>query len=365
MKHMSLRTRLFVSFAMVAGTGALSFYIAARFAVPRLFDQRMGNGGMGQGNGPSTGNEASAGQHDALVSSVNTAMLIALVATLVCSTLIAVVMSRRTLRSVNELRTGAAQLAAGRYDTRVERPGEAELAGLADDINHLATTLSDTEQRRASLIGDVAHEMRTPLTTISGTLEGFDDGLFTQAELTDTVRTEVGRLHRLAGDLAAVSRAEEGQLHLDRQRGDLGEMVTDTTARLRPRFDQAEVQLVVEVAAPLPAEFDHDRMVQVLTNLLTNALAYSSQPGTVTVRATATGSTASISVSDTGRGLQAAELEHVFERFYRSERNDHSGGTGIGLTISRAIARAHGGELTAASDGPGRGATFTVTVPLA
>ncbi|MBI4932402.1 MAG: HAMP domain-containing protein [Actinobacteria bacterium] len=365
-----MRTRLFVSFAMVAGTGALTFYIAARFAVPTLFDQRMGNGGMGQGNGATAGNgaaagnAASAGQHDALVSAVNSAMLIALVATLVCSTLIAVVMSRRTLRSVNDLRLGAAQLASGNYATRVSRPNEAELGGLADDINHLATTLADTEQRRAALVGDVAHEMRTPLTTISGTLEGFDDGLFTQAELTDTVRTEVGRLHRLAGDLAAVSRAEEGQLHLDRQRGDLAELVTDTTARLRPRFDQADVQLTVDVSGPLLADFDRDRMVQVLTNLLTNALAYSTPPGIVTVRAAASGSTASISVADNGRGLHAGELEHVFERFYRAERNDHSGGTGIGLTISRAIARAHGGELVAASAGPGRGATFTVTLPL-
>ena len=359
MKHMSMRTRLFVSFAMVAATGAISFYIAARFLVPRLFDQRMGSGGMGAG----MGNGSSAGQHDALVSAVNTAMLIALGATLVCSTLIAVVMSRRTLRSVNDLRSGAAQLAAGRYDTRVTRPGEAELAGLADDINHLATTLADTEQRRASLIGDVAHEMRTPLTTISGTLEGFDDGLFTQSELTETVRTEVGRLQHLAGDLAAVSRAEEGQLELDLRRADLSEAVASTVERLRPQFDEAGIQLTLD-ASTLPASFDHARLVQVITNLLTNALAYTPTGGSVIVRSRASGAMALMSVSDTGRGLQPTELEHVFERFYRAERNDHSGGTGIGLTISRAIARAHGGDLTATSSGPGLGATFVLSVPL-
>jgi signal transduction histidine kinase len=360
MKHMSMRSRLFVSFAMVAATGAISFYIAARFLVPRLFDQRMGNGmGAGMGSG------SSAGQHDALVSAVNTAMLIALGATLVCSTLIAIVMSRRTLRSVNQLRAGAAQLAAGRYDTRVTRPGEAELGALADDINHLAATLADTEQRRASLIGDVAHEMRTPLTTISGTLEGFDDGLFTQAELTDTVSTEVARLQHLAGDLAAVSRAEEGQLHLERRPGDLGEVVSSTVERLRSRFDEVDVHLTLDSTGPLPASFDRDRMVQVITNLLTNALTYTPAEGAVNVTTSTSDGMARVSVTDTGRGLQPAELEHVFERFYRAERDDHSGGTGIGLTISRAIARAHDGDLVASSSGPGTGATFVLSVPTA
>jgi histidine kinase len=290
-------------------------------------------------------------------------MFIALAASLVLSTLIALVMSRRTLLSLDQLRVGARGLAAGNYDERVARPAEPELADLADDINHLAASLAQTEQRRAALIGDVAHEMRTPLTTMNGVLEGFDDGLFTAAELADAVRTEVARLHHLAGDLAAVSRAEEGRLQLDRQAGDLREVITSVAERLRPRFDTAGIGLTVEAPTALPATFDHERMVQVLTNLIGNALAYTPGGGTVTVNAHATAGEVRIAVTDTGRGLLPQDLERIFERFYRADPHDHSGGTGIGLTISRAIARAHGGRLTATSPGPGRGATFELVVP--
>ncbi len=357
MKHASMRTRLLVSFAMVAGTGAIAFFVAARFLVPRLFDQRMGNGGMGMGG------SGSGAQHDVLVSAVNTSMLIALAATLVISTVIAVAMSRRTLRSVEELRIGASQLAAGHYDTTVARPAEAELADLADDLNHLADTLARTEQRRAALIGDVAHEMRTPLTTISGTLEGFDDGLFTQAELTGTVRTEIDRLRHLAADLAAASGADEGQLHLDPLPGDLTEVVDSVVSRFRSQFDRAGVQLHSQVQTELVATFDRDRMVQALSNLMTNALAYTPEGGVVEVAAVRSSHTVLVRVTDSGRGLRADEIGHVFERFYRADRDDHSGGTGIGLTISRAIARAHGGDLTATSPGPGLGATFELILP--
>ena len=103
---------------------------------------------------------------------------------------------------------------------------------------------------------------------MNGVLEGFDDGLFTAAELADAVRTEVARLHHLAGDLAAVSRAEEGRLQLDRQAGDLREVITSVAERLRPRFDTAGIGLTVEAPTALPATFDHERMVQVLTNLI-------------------------------------------------------------------------------------------------
>jgi histidine kinase len=358
-KHASLRTRLLLSFALVAGTGAATFFIAARFLVPRMFDDRMGNG-MG-GNG--MGTNGSGAQHDALVSSVNSAMLIAVATTLVISTLIAVAMSRRTLRSVDELRIGASRLAKGDYGATVTRPREAELSDLADDLNHLAATLAATEHRRAALVGDVAHEMRTPLTTISGTLEGFDDGLFTQAELTQAVRTEIDRLRRLAADLAAASSADEGQLHLDLRHGDLSELLDTVATRFRPQFERARVRLDTRVEQGLTTRFDHDRLVQALSNLLSNALAYTPEGGTVEVRGSSSSELVTIRVTDSGRGLRTEELERVFERFYRADRDDRAGGTGIGLTISRAIARAHGGDLTAASPGPGLGSTFELTLP--
>jgi histidine kinase len=357
MKRVSMRTRLLISFAMVAATGATAFYVAARVLVPRLFEQRMGNGGSGMGV------HGMADQHDAIVSAVNSAMVIALGVTLIGSTIIAIVMSRRTLRSVEQLRVGAGLLAAGDYRARVARPAEAELADLADDINHLAATLADTEQRRAALIGDVAHEMRTPLATLNGTLEGFDDGLFTAEELRSTVHTEITRLQHLAGDLAAVSRAEEGRLDLEPLHCDLREMIDTVVEASRQRFETAQVTVHIDSPGVIPVRADRERIVQVITNLVTNAAAYTPAGGRVDITASSTATGVRVAVTNTGRGLRPEDLERIFERFYRTDPNDHTGGTGIGLTISRAIARAHGGDLTATSPGPGRGATFALDLP--
>ena len=356
MKRWSMRTRLLASFATVAGTGAIAFMISMRVMVPRLFDQRA-QAGFGMGN------QGMMTQHEVVVSAVNTAMLVALAASLACSALIALALSSRALRGLDHLRAGTRRLAAGRYDTPVERPGVPELATLADDINQLAATLAATEQHRASLIGDVAHEMRTPLTTINGYLEGFDDDLFTAQEMAATVRTEVTRLHHLAQDLASVSRAEEGQLPLDRTEVDFRDVVRTAATRLRPQFSAANVELVLDTPERLPAVVDSERMVQVLSNLIGNALAYTPAGGRVAVT-TRTGPDGIVAeVTDTGRGLRPDDLERVFERFYRANPHDHSGGTGIGLTVSRAIARAHGGDLVARSGGLDEGSTFELTVP--
>jgi histidine kinase len=274
------------------------------------------------------------------------------------------VTSRRTLRNLDRLRAGTRLLAGGSYAARVDPPPEPELADLADDINTLAATLAATEQRRAALIGDVAHELRTPLTTINGYLEGFDDRLVSADELVTTVRVQVRRLDHLAGDLAAISRAEEGRLDLDLHSGDLREILTSVTDGFRPQFQKAGVDIHVDAPAAVQAVVDRERMVQVLTNLLRNALAYTPAGGRVDARLTPESGGARITVSDTGRGLLADDLERIFERFYRADPHDHSGGTGIGLTISRAIMRAHGGDLIARSPGRGQGSTFEIFLPI-
>lgn len=356
MTRWSMRTRLLASFATVAITGAIAFMISMRVMVPRLFDQRA-QAGYGMGN------QGMMTQHEVVVSAVNTAMLVALAASLACSALIALVLSNRALRGLDHLRAGTRRLAAGQYDTPVERPGVPELATLADDINQLAATLAATEQHRAALIGDVAHEMRTPLTTIAGYLEGFDDGLFTAPEMAAAVSTEVTRLHHLAQDFASVSRAEEGQLPLDLAEVDFGDIVRTACTRLGPRFTAAGVELVVDTPERLPVVVDGERMIQVLTNLIANALAYTPGGGRVTLTARTGPDGIVADVTDTGRGLRPDDLERVFERFYRADPHDHSGGTGVGLTVSRAIARAHGGDLIARSGGLDQGSTFELTVP--
>jgi histidine kinase len=332
---------------------------AVRLLVPRLFDDRVGRFGRGQGSG----GQAATSQHDAVVSALNVAMGIALLASLAVASVVAILVARRVLRPLDELRAATRRLAAGRYDTPVDPPREAELAALADDVNHLAAALAETEQRRAALIGDVAHEMRTPLTTITGYLEGFSDGMFSPEEMSATVADEVARLHRLARDLAAVSRVDERQLHLDLADEDLTEVVDTVVDRLRPQFVAKNVDLSVHTPGPVPVPIDRQRVIQAVTNLVGNALAYTPAGGAVTVSVTTQAGAVRLTVADTGRGLRSDELEHIFERFYRADPHDHSGGTGVGLTIARAIARAHHGDLTATSAGPGRGSSFELTLP--
>jgi len=360
MKHATLRTRLFASYGVVALAGAATVLILTRILVPRLFDDRM----QGMGRTPGTGGgQMAAGQHSAVVSALNTALIIGLAISLLVAAFTAIVMARRVLRPIDDLRAATSRLAAGRYDQPVAAPYEPELAGLANDVNRLAGALAETEQRRAALIGDIAHEMRTPLTTITGYVDGFGDGLFEKDEMIAAVSAEAVRLRSLASDLASVSRVEEGQLRLEPSDNDLAEIVRAVGDRLRPQFDAKPVTLIIDAASSIDVIVDRERLAQALTNLLANALAYTPPRGTVRVAIEADAQIARVEVSDSGRGIAPENLEHVFERFFRAEPNGHAAGTGIGLTIARSIIQAHGGDLAAASQGAGRGATFTLTLP--
>ena len=360
MRHATLRARLFASYGVVALAGAATVLILTRILVPRLFDDRMQGIGRTTGVG---GGQMAASQHNAVVSALNTSLIIGLSISLVVAAVAAVVMARRVLRPIDDLRAATSRLATGRYDQPVAAPSEPELAALANDVNRLATALTQTDRRPAALIGDIAHEMRTPLTTITGYVDGFGDGLFDKDEMIAAVSAETARLRRLAADLAAVSRVEEGQLTLDPTNTDLSVIVRTVGDRLRPQFDAKPVTLIIDATSSVDVVVDLERLAQALTNLIGNALAYTPPSGTVRVSVAADAQIACVEVSDSGRGIAPEDLEHVFERFFRADPNGHAAGTGIGLTIARSIARAHGGDLTAASDGTDRGATFSLTLP--
>lgn len=353
-----LGTRLFVSFAAVAAAGAIVLLVTIRLLVPRLFDDRMGAGPGpgGSGRGPAA--------HDALVASLDRALVVALLASLAAAAVIAVVVARRILRPIERVRAATRRLAAGHYGEKIDRPAEAELAALADDVNALAHSLAETEQRRAELVSDVAHELRTPLTTIRGYAEGMLDGVVPpDTDVLSAVLAEVDRLQRLAGDLSALSHADGGRLALAAVQVDLRDVAVTVVEAFRQQALGKNIDLRL-TGAGTTVHGDRDRLIQVLTNLMANALAYTPPHGAVTVDVARQGPSALVTVADTGVGLAAADLERVFERFYRVHGVDRPpGGSGIGLAIARAIARAHGGDLAAASPGPGRGTTFTLRLP--
>ena len=319
---------------------------------------------MMDGMGGGFGRGGNQGIHSALVSALNTALLVAVLVSAVAGALVAAFVTRRLLHPLESVRRATRRIAAGDYDAQVPLPHEPELAALGEDVNSLARTLASTESRRTRLLGDVAHEMRTPLTALDGYLEGVVDGVFApDAANLAAMTEEVRRLHRLADDLSALSRTEERRLELRPVDADLAEVARGAAERLRPQFDDAGVALVVHTPEPVPARLDVDRITQVLTNLLGNALLATPRDGRVTI-STRAGDPAVVTVADTGVGLAPEDRERVFERFYRAPtRTRRSGGSGVGLTIARGIARAHGGDLSADSPGAGRGATFTLRLP--
>jgi histidine kinase len=362
-----LSVRLIASHLLVALLGGLATFVIVRQLAPTLFDQ--GLRGMGGAGGQGMGSMSNGAVRAEFARAVDTALVVGTLVGLAIATAFGVLAARRLLQPLQRLREAARQLAAGHYETRVPLPDEAELAELSHDVNQLGRSLAETESRRVRLLGEVAHELRTPLTVIDGYVEGMIDGVLgTGPEELGRVGEEVRRMRRLTDDLSALSRADEGRLELRRTSVDLGPVVGAAAERLRAQAVDGGLTLLVEGAdAPLIVSADPDRIAQVVTNLVGNAIHATAPGGTITVRGRRDADTAEVTVADTGVGLSAEEVERVFERFYRSPagRAAREQGSGIGLTISRDIAVAHGGSLVAASSGPGSGARFTLRLPLA
>lgn len=366
--RLRLPVRLFISYAVVVLIGAVVTFLTVRQFAPHLFDLRIGRmnpGALMGGAGKPMSVAVVANVQAAFHSALNTALLAGLLAAVVVAAIVALVITRILFRPLDAIRVATRQIAAGHYEVNVPLPPEPELAALADDVNTLAGALANTESRRTRLLGEVAHEMRTPLTALDGYVEGLIDGIFTpNLDLLRSLDEELRRLHRLADDLSSLSRAEERPLELHPIDCDLTDLAQRAAQRLSPQFEDAHLELIIDDHTPLPVRADPDRIVQVLTNLLGNALVATPPGGSVTVAAHRASTRAEIVISDTGEGLGAEDLERIFERFYRvPSRSRRSAGSGIGLTIARGIARAHGGDIVAASPGPGRGASFTLSLP--
>ncbi|HYN73353.1 MAG TPA: HAMP domain-containing sensor histidine kinase, partial [Nakamurella sp.] len=365
--RMRLPLRLFLSYAAVAVIGAVVAYLTVRLLAPRLFDQQVGmmNGAV-NGRGMGMGAATQAGVHDAFQSALNTALVVGVLASVAAAVVVAWFVTRRLLRPLDAVRTATRQIAAGRYEVSVPLPSEPELAALATDVNTLAHALADTETRRTRLLGEVAHELRTPLTALDGYVEGMIDGVFApNPDIFASLSEELRRLQRLADDLSSLSRTQEQGLDLHPIDADLADLASRAAARLAPQFHDAHVTLHVNADTALPVHVDPDRITQVLTNLLGNALLATPAGGTVTITARPAEGGSEVVVTDTGVGLSAQDVERVFERFYRAHGQPRrSAGSGIGLTIARGIARGHGGDVTASSEGPGHGARFTLVLPM-
>ncbi len=297
---------------------------------------------------------------------VSRSLMIAALSAILTGLLTSLFLAREILRPLQQLVTSSQRIANGRYNERINVPGSLELASVAIHFNQMAEALEQIEQQRVALIGNVSHELRTPLTGIEGYLEGMMDGLFPKNDETIAqMFQEVRRLRRLVDDLQALSKVEAGQIPLHLSEFDLIPLVERIVGQLQPQAVAQTIEITTDTPKQLVVYADPDRTAQVALNLLGNAIRYTPEGGSIRLQVTTGPRMAEIIVQDTGIGIPGEALPYVFERFYRVDpsRARQSGGSGIGLTISRHLAWAMGGELTAYSAGLGQGSTFCFRVP--
>jgi two-component system OmpR family sensor kinase/two-component system sensor histidine kinase BaeS len=266
----------------------------------------------------------------------------------------------------SELLEAAGRVAEGDYSARVTEHGPPEVRSLVSAFNHMASRLQLTNEQRRNLLADVTHELRTPLTVMQGNLEGMLDGVYAADEKRlKSLLEETQVLARLVDDLRTLALAESGTLQLKKEPTDLAVLVNETVAAFGSQADAAGVRLGADVMPDAPLmELDHERMREVLSNLIANALRYTSSGGSIHVRhemASADGSRrVTIAIQDTGVGIRPEDLPHVFDRFYKAR---DSGGMGLGLSIARHLVEAHGGAIEAQSNF-GEGTTMRITLPV-
>jgi histidine kinase len=300
---------------------------------------------------------------------VQQALLVSGFAALAAAVVVSLFVSRRIVEPLLTLTGVSKRLAQGFYRERTRIASDDEIAQLSQSVNQLADALDQTEQRRLALLADVTHELRTPLATIGGYMEGLLDGVVKPSpETFSLILHESNRLQRLIEDLELLSRVEAGQLPVVARSTDIRILLDAMRVQFEPLFTSNHVHLRIDAPPRLPAVWaDPDRIDQVLINLLSNAYRYTPAGGEVVLRASSTSEMVMIAVSDTGVGIDEAHLPHVFERFYRVDKSRarQSGGSGIGLAIARHLVYAQGGDITVWSAGKDQGTTFTFTLPFA
>lgn len=357
----SLVTRLTLAQVLVIAAGSLTLAVTGALVAPGLFRTHLAQAGTVE---PTVRIHV----EEAFVSSVLLSLAVATAAALLAAGILSWLLVRRIATPVRQLAAAADAVALGRYEVSVPTMAFGrELEQLSQAFTHMAHRLADTDAARTRMLADLTHELRTPLATLTAYIDGVEDGIIEpDSAAWSTMRNQVERLRRLATDLRQVADAQEGpDLHLHTV--DPVALARQAVAAATPGYTAKHVELTYQGPERAPSlNGDPDRLSQVIANLLDNALRHTPSGGHVQLQLAQAGTRLALTVTDDGEGLPTDQLETIFERFHRADtaRAGHDGGSGLGLTIARAIVHSHRGTLTAASGGPGLGATFTISLPL-
>jgi len=360
--RIGLGARLLAVLALLLALVGATAWAVAGLVGPRMFHEHL------VGNGKRSPEELAAHAEIAFRSAGAVALSVALAVAIVAAFVVSLVIARRVGSSLLSLSVAARRVADGEYGTRVPSPRMGrEFDEFVASFNLMASRLDASEALRKRLLSDVAHELRTPVATMTAYLEALEDGVaLLDAETVALLRAQGQRLTRLSEDLSAVTRAESGEMTLALEPCSPSALLEAAHLAVKDAAAGLGVTLVTDVAEGLPSvDVDPGRMAQVLGNLIDNALRHTGARGEVRLAARAVGADVELSIADDGEGISPEHLPHVFERFYRVDtaRDRAHGGSGIGLAITKALVEAHGGTVRVHSEGVGRGARFVVTLP--
>ncbi len=371
-----LFAKLLLSYVAVIAMGAIVLVAAALLMTPRVYQRHMDIGGALIQTTPGQPNimRNMMTERNRSVSNFRAGLLDAIGWSLLVSGVaafgISIFFSRQILRPLDKLNEITRQIANGDYGHRLQVEGGDEFARLAANVNAMSDKLQNVEETRIRMIGDISHELRTPLTILGGYVEGMADGVVAPSrDNLDLMGRETARLTRLVGELQELSRVESGDSTFHKSPIGLVSLVMEVCRQLQPLFVDKQVVLDTQPLATqseLVVSANRDKLTQIFTNLLANALQYSPAGSRVLVRVIEQDKMAIVDIIDQGVGLQQDDVSKVFERFYRVDRSRarNGSGSGIGLSIARALARQHGGEISASSAGLGKGSTFRVSLPI-
>ncbi len=357
-----IRTRLLAANSIVVVASIATTIVVAMLVGPPMFKRLMDAAVQ---PGSATDHPYQRAFERATTMSVGTALAVSAVAALTLSWYL----SRRVYRSASELARAATAIADGHYDVRVSPSG---LGKEFDEIEAAFTTmarrLGDVDRTRRQMLADLAHEIRTPVAVLEAYFEALEDGVQTlDADTMAVLRDQTRRLTRFSADIGALFNAEQRPDSIVVRPVQVADLIANAVVSFEPQYRAKGVDLGSQVDVGLPdVSGDPERIGQVLTNLLNNALRHTHSGDQVRITARLDGDTVAVGVADTGDGIPAEHLDRIFERFHRVDaaRDREHGGAGIGLAIVKAFVEAQGGHITAASAGPGHGTMFTFTIPV-